>query len=370
MGFAYRRDASGRELPRHPRLLMLRLLRNMKMSTKLFTVLAAPVAVLLLLSIIGVTSRRAEANDAHRVEQLSEFVQVDSNLVDELQKEAIWSAAYMSTIDENLNVDQARKDEYSNQLDAQREKTDAALAAYTAAVAKIDPGRDNPAAAEAVKQAQNRLDNLKTSRTSVTEIQAIPVNAVTSFAQITTSLIDVNSSLGAERQRRRAAPRSDHGRQLRASEGSPRQRSGHPHLRRGARRVQQPGRRPMPERQQRLRLVHGGDQGQHDVAQATDTFSRVRLPGQQARAARRRGRSAVRRPDADGARAGPGQQRGAGPRFPVPAGQLRDGRQAEGRRRQRSSRRSTTPPARWPARRRTRRSCTSSSRRSPWPRPC
>ena len=99
---------------------MLRLLRNMKMSTKLFTVLAAPVAVLLLLSIIGVTSRRSEANDANRVEQLSEFVQVDSNLVNELQKEAIWSAAYMSTIDENLNVDQAKKDEYAGQLDAQR----------------------------------------------------------------------------------------------------------------------------------------------------------------------------------------------------------------------------------------------------------
>ena len=46
-----------------------------------------------------------------------------------------------------------------------------------------------------MKQAQNRLDNLKTSRTSVTEIQAIPVNAVNSFGQITASLIDVNSSL-------------------------------------------------------------------------------------------------------------------------------------------------------------------------------
>jgi signal transduction histidine kinase len=174
---------------------MLRLLRNMKMSTKLFTVLAAPVAVLLLLSIIGVTTRRAEASDAHRVEQLSEFVQVDSNLVDELQKETIWSAAYMSTIDGNLNVDQARKDEYAAQLNAQRQKTDEALAAYNTAVDKIDPGKDNPAAAEAVKQAKNRLDNLKTSRTSVTEIQSIPVNAVTSYTQITGALIDVNSSL-------------------------------------------------------------------------------------------------------------------------------------------------------------------------------
>ena len=174
---------------------MLRLLKNMKMSTKLFTVLAAPVAVLLLLSIIGVTSRRAEASDASRVKQLSEFVQVDSNLVNELQKESIWSAAYMSTIDENLTIDQARKDEYGGELDAQRTATDAALAAYSTAVTKIDPGRDNPAAADAVKTAQNRLDNLKTARISVTEVQSIPVNAVKSYSQITGSLIDVNSSL-------------------------------------------------------------------------------------------------------------------------------------------------------------------------------
>jgi signal transduction histidine kinase len=165
------------------------------MSTKLFTVLAAPVAVLLLLSVLGVTTRRAEASDANRVKQLSEFVQVDANLVDQLQREAIWSAAYMSTIDENLNVDQAKKDEYQGQLDAQRAKTDEAHAAYDAAVEKIDPGKDNPAAAEALKSAQKRLDNLRTSRNSVTQIQSIPVNAVESYMSITSSLIDVNSSL-------------------------------------------------------------------------------------------------------------------------------------------------------------------------------
>jgi signal transduction histidine kinase len=174
---------------------MLRLLKNMKVSTKLITVLAAPVVVLVILATLGVTSRRSEANDASRVEQLADFVQVDATLVDELQKESIWSAAYMSTIDEQLTFDEERKAEYEGQLTAQRAKTDAALTAYNEAVDKIDPGRDNPAAEEALKQAEARLRNLPINRTSVEEIQSIPVRAIDTFNQITTSLIDVNSSL-------------------------------------------------------------------------------------------------------------------------------------------------------------------------------
>jgi signal transduction histidine kinase len=167
----------------------------MKVSTKLITVLAAPVVVLVILATLGVTTRRSEASDATRVEQLSDFVQVDSNLVDELQKEAIWSAAYMSTIDETLTVDQPRQDQFKAELDAQRLKTDAALGAYESAVDKIDPGEDNPAATDALKQAETRLRTLTTSRISVEEIQSIPVRAIANFKLITTALIDVNSSL-------------------------------------------------------------------------------------------------------------------------------------------------------------------------------
>jgi signal transduction histidine kinase len=167
----------------------------MKVSTKLMTVLAAPVVVLVILAALGVTSRRADANDASRIEQLSEFVQLNSNLVDELQKESIWSAAYMSTISETLQVDQPLQDRYKAELDAQRQRTDAAKVAYEAGVQDIDPGRDNPAAADALKNADQRLRNLTTSRTSVDFIQSIPVKSIENFTLMSGSLVDVNAAL-------------------------------------------------------------------------------------------------------------------------------------------------------------------------------
>jgi len=174
---------------------MLRLLRNMKVSTKLMTVLAAPVVVLVILAALGVTSRRGDADDASRIEQLSEFVQLDSNLVDELQKEAIWSGAFMSTISESLEVNQSLQDQYRAELDAQRERTDAAKIAYEEGVQDIDPGRDNPAAADALRNAEQRLRNLPTSRTSVDFIQSIPVKSIETYTLMSSSLVDVNSAL-------------------------------------------------------------------------------------------------------------------------------------------------------------------------------
>jgi signal transduction histidine kinase len=167
----------------------------MKVSTKLITVLAAPVVVLVIIAVFGVTTRRSEANDANRVAELTEFIQVDSQLVDELQKEAIWSAAYMSTIDETLNVDQERQDRYKSELNAQRQRTDAADVAYREAVKNVQPGRDNPAAEQALKAADARLNGLRTSRATIDGIQSVPVRAIESFTQLTTALIDVNSSL-------------------------------------------------------------------------------------------------------------------------------------------------------------------------------
>ena len=237
---------------------MLRLLRNMKMSTKLFTVLAAPVAVLLLLSIIGVTSRRSEANDANRIKQLSEFVQVDSNLVNELQKEAIWSAAYMSTIDENLNVDQAKKDEYAGQLDAQRQKTDAGPGRLRNGGRQDQPGPRQPrggrcreAGPEPARQPQDEphLRHGDPGHPRQRREQLRSDHGVADRRELLAC---------AERERRRAAARSDHGRELRAGEGRSSNRDRHPHLGRGARCVQQPGRPAVPGRHDGLHLLHRG----------------------------------------------------------------------------------------------------------------
>ncbi len=72
------------------------MLKNMKVGTKLIAVLVAPVLVLVILASIGVSQRLDTASKAKRVEQLAEMAAADANLAHEIQREAVFSAAYMS----------------------------------------------------------------------------------------------------------------------------------------------------------------------------------------------------------------------------------------------------------------------------------
>lgn len=161
------------------------MLRNMKVGTKLFTVLAAPVVVLVVLATIGVNQRLAEADDASRVEQLTEFVRINSDLVQALQVESVWSAAYMGSGGE----------EFSGNLESVRATTDAALTAYRDAQQRIDPGRDSKAVQDALRNAESRLNNLRTNRNSVDLLQTRPPDAVESFANTYDDLVTVNAAI-------------------------------------------------------------------------------------------------------------------------------------------------------------------------------
>ena len=73
------------------------MLKNMKVGTKLFAVLAAPVLVLLILGYQGVSQRRTTASNTARVEQLAQMAAVNADLAHQLQREAIYSAGYMAS---------------------------------------------------------------------------------------------------------------------------------------------------------------------------------------------------------------------------------------------------------------------------------
>jgi signal transduction histidine kinase len=164
------------------------MLRNMKVGTKLVTVLAAPVIVLVVLATIGVTQRQAEAADARRVEQLTEFVRVNSELINELERESVWSASYMASDGQQFQSD----------LEAQRVLTDTALEQYAVALDRIDPGRGNEAVTDAIEQAEIRLNSLNTNRNSVDLLQTIPSGAVDQFSNTTGDLITINARLVQE----------------------------------------------------------------------------------------------------------------------------------------------------------------------------
>jgi len=161
------------------------MLRNMKVGTKLLTVLAAPVVVLVVLAAIGVQQRLGQSDDAKRVQQLTGFVAVDSDLVHQLQIESIWSAAYMAS----------QRARYGTEVEAQRQKTDVALAAYRDSAQSTNPGQESKAVEEALRQADSRLAGLRTARTSVDNLQVIPAAMVDQYNNMTTDLVNVNAAL-------------------------------------------------------------------------------------------------------------------------------------------------------------------------------
>jgi signal transduction histidine kinase len=161
------------------------MLRNMKVGTKLFTVLAAPVIVLVVLAAIGVSQRVEDANDAGRIEELTGFVGVNSDLIEALQVETVWSSAFMASGGERFRPDLA---------DA-RDVTDQALEAYGQALADVDPAADSEALADAVDRAATRLDTLPTIRTSVDVQQTQPTAAVGNLATVYGDLVEVNAAV-------------------------------------------------------------------------------------------------------------------------------------------------------------------------------
>jgi signal transduction histidine kinase len=161
------------------------MLRNMKVGTKLFAVLAAPVVVLVVLATVGVNQRLAEADDASRTEQLTEFVQINSDVVQALQVEAVWSAGFMGS----------GGSEFRAELDAARATTDAALGAFREALQSVDPGRDSKAVQDALRNADSRLNNLRTNRNSVDLDQTSPADAVESYANTYDDLVTVNAAI-------------------------------------------------------------------------------------------------------------------------------------------------------------------------------
>lgn len=161
------------------------MLRNMRVSSKLVTVLAAPVIVLVLLAAFGVSQRLDDARDAKRVKELTEFSLENFKLVTALQVESVWSAAFVASTD----------DAYLEQLEKARAETDVAIDAFKSADGRIDPGRDSTATQEALTQANNRLGTLATNRNSVDSRQLSFVGVVDAFSNSTNDLVTVNATI-------------------------------------------------------------------------------------------------------------------------------------------------------------------------------
>jgi signal transduction histidine kinase len=161
------------------------MLRNLKVGTKLVAILVAPVLVLLAVSYIGVKQRLTDASDAQRVQDLAAFVEDNSELIKELELEGLYSAQFAAsagTISKDPMV-------------AQRAKTDAALTKFNDSNGAVDPGRDQPAVKDALKQADNRIKQLKTIRNSVDGVQNDALGLVDQYKSATDDMLSVSRAV-------------------------------------------------------------------------------------------------------------------------------------------------------------------------------
>ena len=153
------------------------MLKNMKVGTKLIAVLVAPVLVLVILATIGVSQRLDTASSAKRVEELAQMAAADANLANEIQREAIYSAAYMASGGRS----------WADELATQRKATDAAKDTYNATEDRIDPGKDSDDLKKAVAAVADRLNKLDTQRRSVDGIETETSKTIEQFVDPTSS---------------------------------------------------------------------------------------------------------------------------------------------------------------------------------------
>ena len=171
------------------------MLKNLKVGTKLFAVLAPPVIVLVVLASIGVSERSAEASDAGRTAELSGFARSSADVAAQLEFENVLSAAYMGAAirAEGDAAITARQDDIKAQLDEQRAATDASVEAYRAAVEAIDPGSESIELSDALDNASERLDDLEINRIAVDNIQTPNLKeSVDQFSGAALAMVDLN----------------------------------------------------------------------------------------------------------------------------------------------------------------------------------
>jgi signal transduction histidine kinase len=161
------------------------MLKNMKVGSKLLAVLAAPVIVLLILGYLGVSQRRTTASNTQRVEQLAQMAAVNANLAHNLQREAIYSAAYMASAGNRWKSD----------LATQRTTTNTAIGTYKTTLAKVHPQSESADLSKDVGAVNDAINNLPTQRNSVDGLETPAPTAISQFDAASKELAKFNSGL-------------------------------------------------------------------------------------------------------------------------------------------------------------------------------
>ncbi len=163
------------------------MLRNMKVGTKILTVLVAPLLVLGVLAGLGVQERRADANSAKDTEQFAEVAAADSDTAHELQLERIFTAEYLGSGGQEGGDDLVR----------QREATDEAISQLKPLLVGIDFASATTTMGEVVASVQDHLNGLDDLRASVDAQELSAQAALSGYAETNDTLLALNGEIGA-----------------------------------------------------------------------------------------------------------------------------------------------------------------------------
>src|SRR6478735_1326120 len=164
------------------------MLRNLKVGTKLFVILLAPMIVIVALVGVGASDRRDASNAASRVEALSSFALAGNDLQVQVSAEELYTAVVASS------NNTAGRDE----LDAQRAKTDAAIDRYQSALASLDQGDPKGSLAGSIGLVRSRVAQLKSNRLSLDNSGPQAYQITEPYGDVISALVAVNATLAGE----------------------------------------------------------------------------------------------------------------------------------------------------------------------------
>jgi len=129
---------------------------DLKIRNKLILLVAGPIVIIVLLAALGARSRQATADDSRSVESLVSVSQANSNVVDALQQESLYSSAFVG----------ADREAWQSQVLTTRRATDAALADALARL-RAEQAHGTPAFRSAATLAIDAADKLTYIRKTV-----------------------------------------------------------------------------------------------------------------------------------------------------------------------------------------------------------
>ncbi|MCU1497149.1 MAG: Nitrate and nitrite sensing, partial [Acidimicrobiales bacterium] len=155
---------------------------DLKIRSKLIILVAGPIIIIVLLGALGARSRQDRAADGAQVANLVQVAHADGNVVTALQREALYSTAFVGS----------ERKTWAKEVAAARKQTDAALAT---AIPALGSARDTSAGVRSTGTlATDGADKLTYIRTAVDQGYSWD-QVATTYASIGTTFLAVNDAI-------------------------------------------------------------------------------------------------------------------------------------------------------------------------------